>query len=157
MVGIPHSGNKCSGFCARSPDPCGHDGCWQCAEIVKTKAMNIIKAAEKQSKFKDDPLTEAANRLGKNTSTTFDSVVRKMVAETLPLRMSAPPVSMRQAREQLQSEVDRLSREKSRHANEQARNVLKAQGASDEDIAAAEAILGWKPPQPTSREDKSVE
>lgn len=32
---VPHSGNLCTPFCVA---PCGHDGCWQCVAVLKSRA-----------------------------------------------------------------------------------------------------------------------
>jgi len=66
-----------------------------------------------------DILREATDTIARNAATTLDEAVRKVVNATLETDLRVKEVKARQ--------------------------VLKANGASEDDIAAAETLLRWKP------------
>jgi len=69
------------------------------------------------------------------------------------VRISGTPDTHKRvsAAKEMQAEVERILREKAKAEEQQAREVLKAQGASDDDIAAAADLLGWDPTKPLQR------
>lgn len=96
-----------------------------------------------------DPLAEAAQRIAEGAAMTMDRVVTEALKGLGPevLRISGIPGLHKQvsAMDAMRAEVERLAKIKADAEEKEARDILKAQGASDEDIAAAKALFDWKP------------
>lgn len=96
-----------------------------------------------------DPLAEAAKRIAASASTTIDQMVKEALKGPTPevLRIQGIPGLHKQvdAMTSMRAEVERLARIKADAEEKEARDILKAQGASDEDIAAAKALFDWSP------------
>lgn len=222
MGSIPHSGNLCSGMCGA---PCGHEGCWQCEEMLVKEAERLVKASQQraskalatlrpvrppsrtsatasysslqtatitrealqglidqvpglQMQWNDgDPivirkqadglagrklndvhgdwvpeggvLAEAVQKISADASKTIDQMVKDAMKGPPPemARITGLPGLERAVNGMtaLRDEVERVAREKAKQEEQRAREVLKAQGASDDDIEAARALLGWDP------------
>jgi hypothetical protein len=89
-------------------------------------------------------LSDAVAKIAAGAEATIDQMVKEAIKAPMPdvLRIQGIPGIHKQADESvLRKEVERVARAKAKENEKRAREVLKAQGASDADIDAAADLL----------------
>jgi hypothetical protein len=129
---IPHSGNACSGLCRA---PCHHPGCWQC----EAEDDRLLKAAVAKSMRN----MEAIQSKEANSYASMQTAVITRPALQGLCDLAGVELNWNGGDPVIFDKGGTVGRRINKGAPKVV--VMKDDGASDEDVEAAKAILGYNP------------